>query len=98
MSVEEKIFKKIMQRSMTLPKQIALSVTGKSDMARKAVQQDLLSNYVPVVLEHIAQHGCSGLKCKRCPLNSMCDKNALNSIKLANQMLAYAKSQGGNKR
>lgn len=56
-------------------------------------KEGLLRNYVPVVLEHISKHGCSGLKCKRCPLNNVCDKNAAKSKDLANQMIVYANTQ-----
>jgi len=62
---------------------------GKTNMTK----EELLRNYVPVVLEHISKHGCSGLKCKRCPLNNVCDKNALKSKELANQMIVYANTQ-----
>lgn len=62
---------------------------GKTDMTKEA----LLREYVPVVLEHISKHGCSGLKCKRCPLNNVCDKNAAKSKDLANQMIVYANTQ-----
>ena len=62
---------------------------GKTNMTKEA----LLREYVPVVLEHISKHGCSGLKCKRCPLNNVCDKNAAKSKDLANQMIMYANTQ-----
>ena len=62
---------------------------GKTNMTK----EELLRNYVPVVLEHISKHGCSGLKCKRCPLNNVCDKNAAKSKDLANQMIIYANTQ-----
>ena len=62
---------------------------GKTDMTKEA----LLREYVPVVLKHISKHGCSGLKCKRCPLNNVCDKNAAKSKDLANQMIVYANTQ-----
>ena len=62
---------------------------GKTNMTREA----LLREYVPVVMEHISKHGCSGLKCKRCPLNNVCDRNAARSKELANQMIVYANTQ-----
>ena len=66
-----------------------LARPGKTNMTK----EELLRNYVPVVLEHISKHGCSGLKCKRCPLNNVCDKNAAKSKDLANQMIVYANTQ-----
>ena len=60
-------------------------------------KEELLRNYVPVVLQHIRDHGCSGLKCKRCPLNNICDRNAKNSRDLAAQMIAYAASENAIK-
>lgn len=62
-------------------------------MTQEEARQELVRNYVPVVMEHIAKHGCSGLKCKRCPLNNICDKNAAKSKELANQMIVYANTQ-----
>ena len=67
---------------------------GKTNMTKEA----LLREYVPVVLEHISKHGCSGLKCKRCPLNNICDRNAVKSKELANQMIAYANTQRVSKK
>ena len=67
---------------------------GKTNMTKEA----LLREYVPVVLEHISKHGCSGLKCKRCPLNNICDRNAANSKELANQMIAYANTHSMSKK
>ena len=67
--------------------------SGKTNMTQAAYREMLIRNYVPVVMDHIAKHGCSGLKCKRCPLNNVCDRNAAKSKELANQMIAYANTQ-----
>lgn len=70
---------------------------GKTNMTQEAYREMLIRNYVPVVLQHIRDHGCSGLKCKRCPLNNICDRNAKNSRDLAAQMIAYAASENAIK-
>ena len=67
--------------------------SGKTGMTQEAYREMLIRNYVPVVMEHIAKHGCSGLKCKRCPLNNICDRNASKSKDLANKMIVYANTQ-----
>lgn len=72
--------------------------SGKTGMTQEAYRKMLIRNYVPVVMEHIAKHGCSGLKCKRCPLNNICDRNAAKSKELANQMIAYANAQAMSKK
>lgn len=72
--------------------------SGETGMAQEAYREMLIRNYVPVVMEHISKHGCSGLKCKRCPLNNICDRNAANSKELANQMIAYANTQRVSKK
>lgn len=63
--------------------------SGKTNITK----EELLRNYVPVVMQHIRDHGCSGLKCKRCPLNNICDRDASKSKELANQMITYANLQ-----
>ena len=50
--------------------------------------------YIPVMLEHISEHGCSGLKCKKCPLKLLCDKDTNKVKDLAIKMLAMTKVQG----
>jgi len=50
--------------------------------------------YIPVMLEHISEHGCSGLKCKKCPLKLLCDKDTSKVKDLAIKMLAMTKVQG----
>ena len=50
--------------------------------------------YIPVTVEHISEHGCSGLKCKKCPLKLMCDKDTSKAKELAIKMLAMIKLQG----
>ena len=50
--------------------------------------------YIPVMLEHISEHGCSGLKCKKCPLKLLCDKDTSKVKDLAVKMLAMTKVQG----
>lgn len=72
--------------------------SGKTNMTQEAYREMLIRNYVPVVMEHIAKHGCSGLKCKRCPLNNVCDRNAAKSKELANQMIAYARANAMSKK
>lgn len=62
---------------------------GKTNITNEA----LVRNYVPVVMQHICDHGCSGLKCKRCPLNNVCDRDASKSKELANQIITYANLQ-----
>lgn len=58
-------------------------------------QKDFIEQvYIPVVVEHIAEHGCSGLKCKKCPLNNMCDRDVSKSKKIALQVLAMIKLKG----
>jgi hypothetical protein len=47
--------------------------------------------YVPVLLQHISEHGCSGLKCKRCPLDSACDKDLSHVKELAAKNYALLK-------
>lgn len=89
MSVEEKLVNETVKRTNITP----MRRMGKSNMANIAAREELIRNYVPVVMEHIAKHGCSGLKCKRCPLNNVCDRNASRSKELANQMIAYANTQ-----
>lgn len=49
--------------------------------------------YIPVMLEHISEHGCSGLKCKSCPLNSLCDRDTGKVKDLAIKVLAMTKVQ-----
>lgn len=64
--------------------------SGKTNITKEG----LLRNYVPVVMQHIRDHGCSGLKCKRCPLNNICDRDASKKSKeLANQIITYANLQ-----
>ena len=63
--------------------------SGKTNITK----EELLRNYVPVVMQHIRDHGCSGLKCKRCPLNNICDRDSSKSKELANQMITYANLQ-----
>lgn len=77
MSVEDKLI----QKTMSIPRRINLTENQKEQIVR---------NYVPVVMQHIRDHGCSGLKCKRCPLNNLCDRNASKSKELASQVIAYA--------
>ncbi len=77
MSVEDKLI----QKTMSIPRRINLTENQKEQIVR---------NYVPVVMQHIRDHGCSGLKCKRCPLNNLCDRNASKSKELAAQVIAYA--------
>lgn len=50
--------------------------------------------YIPVMLEHISEHGCSGLKCKKCPLKLLCDKDTNKVKDLAIKMLVMTKVQG----
>lgn len=40
---------------------------------------------------HISKFGCSGIKCKRCCLNKVCDHFPSKAKDVANQMIAYAK-------
>lgn len=51
-------------------------------------EQDFMARYVPITLRYISIHGCSGLKCKHCPLFRLCDKNASKSKELATQVIA----------
>lgn len=90
MSVEEKLVNETYKKTGAEP--IRRNFKTETD-TYKAVREELVRNYVPVVMEHISKHGCSGLKCKRCPLNLVCDKNASKSKELANQMIAYANTQ-----
>ena len=90
MSVEEKLVNETYKKTGAKP--IRRNFKTETD-TYKAVREELVRNYVPVVMEHISKHGCSGLKCKRCPLNLVCDKNASKSKELANQMIAYANTQ-----
>ena len=86
MSVEDKLVKKtIKQTGVSIPRRM-----GKTNMSVTMAKEQLLRNYVPVVMQHIRDHGCSGLKCKRCPLNNLCDRNASKSKELAAQVIAYA--------
>jgi len=84
--IENKLIEKMGRRS------------GKTNMTQEAYREMIIRNYVPVVMDHIAKHGCSGLKCKRCPLNNICDRNAAKSKELANQMIAYANSHAMSKK
>ena len=52
--------------------------------------------YIPVVLEHISNHGCSGLKCKSCPLNPVCDRDTSKVKDMATKMLALVKLRKQN--
>ena len=90
MSVEEKIMEKVADVTFNKPLQNAAMHTGKPSGVQLGFQEMVLRNYVPVVMQHIRDHGCSGLKCKRCPLNKVCDRDASKSKDLANQMIAYA--------
>jgi hypothetical protein len=92
MSVEEKLVGETVRRTSLEPIRRGFKDETNID-SNKAAREELLRNYVPVVMEHIAKHGCSGLKCKRCPLNNVCDRNASRSKELANQMIAYANTQ-----
>ena len=91
MSVEEKLVGETVRRTSLEPIRRDFKDETNID-SNKAAREELLRNYVPVVMEHIAKHGCSGLKCKRCPLNNVCDRNASKSKDLANQMIAYARA------
>ena len=84
--IENKLVEKMGRRS------------GKTNMTQEAYREMIIRNYVPVVMDHIAKHGCSGLKCKRCPLNNVCDRNASKSKDLANQMIAYARANTMSKK
>lgn len=89
MSVEEKLMRETVKKTgVAIPRR-----SGKTNTVVNMAKEELVRNYVPVVLQHIRDHGCSGLKCKRCPLNLVCDKNASKSKELANQMIAYANTQ-----
>ena len=89
MSVEENLVNETVKRTgVAIPRR-----SGKTNTAVNMAKEELVRNYVPVVMEHISKHGCSGLKCKRCPLNNICDKNAAKSKELANQIIAYANAQ-----
>ena len=89
MSIENKLINETVKRTGITP----MRRSGKTNAADAMAKEELLRNYVPVVMEHISKHGCSGLKCKRCPLNNVCDRNAAKSKELANQMIAYANTQ-----
>jgi len=94
MSVEEKLVGETVRRTGFRP----IIRDFKTDInTKEAVREELVRNYVPVVLQHIRDHGCSGLKCKRCPLNNVCDRNAKNSRDLAAQVIAYAASKNAVK-
>jgi len=89
MSVEEKLVRETVKRTgVSIPRGM-----GKTNTAVVMAKEEFVRNYVPVVLQHIRDHGCSGLKCKRCPLNNVCDRNAKNSKTLAAQVIAYAASE-----
>ena len=91
MSVEEKLAEETSKRAN-------VQLARRSEKEDFEARQELVRNYVPVVMEHIAKHGCSGLKCKRCPLNNICDRNAAKSKELANQMIAYANANAMSKK
>ena len=56
-------------------------------------QKDAVVNYAITQIVHIAKHGCSGIKCNKCALNRLCkDRRPANSISLAQQVIAYAKT------
>lgn len=93
MSVEEKLVNETYKRTSAEPIVRDFTTDVTSTDTYKAAREELVRNYVPVVMEHISKHGCSGLKCKRCPLNNICDRNAAKSKELANQMIAYANAQ-----
>lgn len=93
MNLENKLVQKTYDITLPEPMQRAIERTGKPTVAAADLKKLLVANYVPVVMEHISKHGCSGLKCKRCPLNNICDRNAARSKELANQMIAYANTQ-----
>lgn len=60
----------------------------------QATAEFIKEMYIPVMLEHISEHGCSGLKCKKCPLKMLCDKDTNKVKDLAIKMLAMTKTQG----
>lgn len=90
MSIENKLVQKTYDMTLTEPMQRAIERTGKPSVAAMDLKRQLVANYVPVVMQHIRDHGCSGLKCKRCPLNNVCDRDASKSKDLAAQVITYA--------
>lgn len=61
------------------------------------IDEGQLRAYIVTQIEHIKKHGCSGIKCKRCALNNICDRNAKNSKELAHKVAAYAQVENGKK-
>lgn len=60
-------------------------------------QRKLIRDMAVAQITQIANHGCSGIKCKRCSLVHMCDKVASHSKDLALSLITYAKSLPGDK-
>ena len=55
-----------------------------------------VSKFVVQQIVHISRHGCSGIKCKRCSLNRVCeDRKPENSKELASKMMFYAQTYKG---
>ena len=90
MSVENKLVQKTVDITLPEPMRSSIERTGKLNVAAADLKRQLVANYVPVVMQHIRDHGCSGLKCKRCPLNNICDRDASKSKDLAAQVITYA--------
>jgi hypothetical protein len=58
------------------------------------ISKEDIERYAYSQIIHISKFGCSGIKCKKCVLNKICDHFPSKSKDVANQMIAYAKTVG----
>lgn len=56
------------------------------------ITQKDIEKYAYYQIIHISKFGCSGIKCKKCVLNKICDHFPSKAKGIANQMIAYAKA------
>lgn len=55
------------------------------------ISKEDIEKYACSQIIHISKFGCSGIKCKRCCLNKVCDHFPSKAKDIAIQMIAYAK-------
>jgi hypothetical protein len=55
------------------------------------ISKEDIEKYAYYQIIHISKFGCSGIKCKSCCLNKVCDHFPSKAKDVANQMIAYAK-------
>lgn len=95
MKIEKRLAEKAYNVTLQSPGIKAAVISGRleKDTLTKAVGK----NYVSILIKHISLHGCSGIKCKNCPLIDRCDKDASKSKDIASKVVAYAVAQEGSR-